>query len=201
MIPCPKHINNRSDFAVKIRFQTPDGAPRALPETPFRMVFSTAGGNVTYNINSADTKHCRRIGDSNSELAIFFDFSRHPYFRNGELLCTFIFSDENDYFFDGLLNTRIPINTGYVIWDGATDFSDYVSIELVTSYEKPVLQFSSAFEFPNIGSTYTLYVDRGANKAYRWDAENRQYYCIASDYNDIEIIDSGNAAGLGEKQE
>lgn len=50
-------------------------------------------------------------------------------------------------------------------------------------------------EFPNIGNEKNVYIAKEENKTYRWDDENLKYYCIGSDYNDIKIINGGNADG------
>lgn len=64
-----------------------------------------------------------------------------------------------------------------------------------------VVQFNSKFEFPNVGDSQLLYIDISANKSYRWDSDTMQYYCVASDYNDINVIDSGDASELNKEIE
>ena len=56
-------------------------------------------------------------------------------------------------------------------------------------------QFDTYLLFPNVGKSSILYVDQGANKAYRWDEETLKYYVVGSDYLDIKIINGGNANG------
>lgn len=55
------------------------------------------------------------------------------------------------------------------------------------------LPFDSRFHFPNIGDVNVLYGDTTENKLYRYDPEDRKYYCVGSDYNDIIAIDGGHA--------
>lgn len=55
------------------------------------------------------------------------------------------------------------------------------------------LQFESLYEFPNLGESGVIYMDTSANKIYRWDSENRKYFCVGSDYSDIGVINGGKA--------
>lgn len=50
-------------------------------------------------------------------------------------------------------------------------------------------------QFPNIGSNKNIYIAEKENKTYRWDENNLKYYIIGSDYNDIKVINGGNANG------
>lgn len=192
--PPIKHINNRSDFGVAISFYDLHGTPQTVPSTPFRMIFTTSGGGITYEVNSIDPKYCKKLNATT--LLVCFDFSNHEYFRNGELLVTFAFSDNNSYFCDGNYDTRHPLKTGYMIWDGASDVFGYLNVDFITDYNKAVEQYPSRFEFPNVGREDVTYIDQEANKTYRWDNKARKYYCVGSDYNDIEVIDGGSAKGL-----
>lgn len=45
--------------------------------------------------------------------------------------------------------------------------------------------------FPSIGKPGNIYIDSLANKTYRWDDENLKYYCIGSDYSEIDLITGG----------
>lgn len=58
-----------------------------------------------------------------------------------------------------------------------------------------VFQAATRYEFPNIGNPYTLYIATEENKSYRWDDTDLKYYCVGSDYNEIEIIYGGDANG------
>lgn len=62
-----------------------------------------------------------------------------------------------------------------------------------------VVQYNNKFEFPNVGDSHLLYIDISTNKSYRWDTDTMQYYCVAADYNDISIIDSGDASELNKE--
>lgn len=53
----------------------------------------------------------------------------------------------------------------------------------------------SMYQFPNVGNSKYIYISTNENKVFRWDNETLKYYVIGSDYNDIKIIDGGNASG------
>ena len=54
-----------------------------------------------------------------------------------------------------------------------------------------VISADSYLEFPITGKSTSIYVDTSTNKAYRWDDENTKYFCVGSDYNDIDCINGG----------
>lgn len=58
-----------------------------------------------------------------------------------------------------------------------------------------VQQYKTYLEFPSIGDPKILYIDAAANKSYRWDDDNLKYFVVGSDYEQIKIIDGGNAHG------
>lgn len=53
----------------------------------------------------------------------------------------------------------------------------------------------SHLSFPNVGNKYVLYIAISENRAYRWDDTELKYYCVGSDYEEIKIINGGNASG------
>ena len=71
-----------------------------------------------------------------------------------------------------------------------SDISELDSI-LKNKIEKNA--YSGISEFPSIGNTGEIYIDISANKIYRWDDEKLLYFCIGSDYNEIEIINGGGS--------
>lgn len=50
------------------------------------------------------------------------------------------------------------------------------------------VSFNTRFEFPSIGESEIMYVATDENKMYRFDENSLTYYCVGSDYNEIEII-------------
>ena len=55
----------------------------------------------------------------------------------------------------------------------------------VTYLEFPVV--------PNSGWESDIFLDTTNNKIYRWDTTDMKYFCIGSNYDDIEIINGGSA--------
>lgn len=60
------------------------------------------------------------------------------------------------------------------------------------------ITFDTKFNFPTIGDPRTLYVDKAANRIYRWDEDDRAYVKLGAeaddaDWHNIEIISGGNA--------
>lgn len=61
--------------------------------------------------------------------------------------------------------------------------------------QSDVLEYPSLLQFPTVGKTKKVYIDKQNNKSYRWDDDNLKYYSICgSDYNDINIINGGGAS-------
>lgn len=56
-------------------------------------------------------------------------------------------------------------------------------------------QYASKYAFPNRGDKAVLYMDTTENRAYRWDEITGTYICIGADYNQIKVINGGNANG------
>lgn len=55
----------------------------------------------------------------------------------------------------------------------------------VTYLEFPVV--------PNSGWEQDIFLDTTNNKIYRWDTTDMKYFCIGSNYDDIEVINGGSA--------
>ena len=66
-------------------------------------------------------------------------------------------------------------------------------IQITNQPTAQVVTRDSYLNFPSIGSESVIYVDKTANKSYRWDDNDLKYYVIGSDYNDIELIDAGDS--------
>ncbi|MGE1061792.1 hypothetical protein NXG27_04010 [Megasphaera paucivorans] len=64
---------------------------------------------------------------------------------------------------------------------------------LASLHADSFFSYDSLYEFPNIGKFGVIYIDTGSNKTYRWDSENRKYFCVGSDYSDIGVINGGKA--------
>lgn len=69
-------------------------------------------------------------------------------------------------------------------------------IQELNDNKTEVIQEPSYLNFPNIGNPNYIYIDTTQNLGYRWDSEELKYYCFASDYNDINIINGGSSNGF-----
>lgn len=69
-----------------------------------------------------------------------------------------------------------------------------MSTSFVTKGGTETKTYDSLFDFPNRGSSDSLYISRNDNAIYRWDEANSKYFCIGRDYENIKtIICGGNA--------
>lgn len=65
----------------------------------------------------------------------------------------------------------------------------------VVNITTPVVeQYKNASFFPNVGSEDGVYIDIENNKTYRFNVEDKTYYCVGSDYEEITTI-NGNCSG------
>lgn len=69
----------------------------------------------------------------------------------------------------------------------------YFNGEWIELNESPVITRDTHLSFPNIGDERHIYIASKENKTYRWDNTQLKYYCIGSDYNDIDLIICGGA--------
>lgn len=65
--------------------------------------------------------------------------------------------------------------------------------DLIEKSNNTVLEYASSLQFPAVGKSETLYIDKQNNMIYRWDDDNIKYYCVGNDYENINIINCGNA--------
>ena len=61
--------------------------------------------------------------------------------------------------------------------------------------DEPVVFVETISELPAVGNAEKLYVCRASNKTYHWDDDETQYRVIGSDYNEIDVINGGEANG------
>lgn len=58
-----------------------------------------------------------------------------------------------------------------------------------------IIRKGSYLEFPTIGNSDNLYIDTTNRVIYRWDSVDLKYYKDTQDFNDISLINGGNANG------
>lgn len=54
-----------------------------------------------------------------------------------------------------------------------------------------VQEYDSFIDFPTVGMVGQLYIDEETNSCYRWDDNELKYFCVGTDYTQIEIINGG----------
>lgn len=57
-----------------------------------------------------------------------------------------------------------------------------------------ILRFPSLSAFPSLGSEKFLYVATDTSKSYIWEEGLFKYSCVGSNYEDINVIDGGDAS-------
>ena len=60
---------------------------------------------------------------------------------------------------------------------------------------EPVVFVDALAELPAVGIPDRVYVCRSSNQSYRWDDTETRYRIIGSDYNEIDVINGGEANG------
>ena len=73
---------------------------------------------------------------------------------------------------------------------GGINSNGYVegSVEKAENIYVKETEFNNRYEFPSIGKPNMIYVAKDENKTYRFNEDSLTYYCIGSDYNEIEVI-------------
>lgn len=61
--------------------------------------------------------------------------------------------------------------------------------------ESRIFTADTYLQFPTIGDKETIYVSTVDNRSYRFDVDELKYYCIGSNYDEINII---NGSGMNE---
>lgn len=56
-----------------------------------------------------------------------------------------------------------------------------------------VITANSISEFPKVGNSLCIYLDKSSNSSYRQDDTDVKYYCIGNDYRNITIICGGGS--------
>lgn len=74
--------------------------------------------------------------------------------------------------------------------------SDIANLDNILNSLAEKQSYAGIVNFPSVGKPGNVYIDTLANKTYRWDDENLKYYCIGSDYNDINLIVCGDSASV-----
>lgn len=52
-----------------------------------------------------------------------------------------------------------------------------------------VQEYTTYLQFPNVGKSQIIYIDKTSNRSYRWDDTDLKYYLLNNYFDDIKIID------------
>ena len=101
---------------------------------------------------------------------------------------------------------RRQVNLGFTAspppmheWDGTLlrlrnpdgTWGNWIDLKADAMIIETVKQYTSYLEFPVLGNEATLYIDKTAERSYRWDVDKQKYYCVGTNYEEIEILDGG----------
>ena len=96
--------------------------------------------------------------------------------------------------------------TSYSSWYKIADIRDIDALNARIDNLQPggggesgVTTVSSKTNLPNVGAVNHIYIVEDENAVYRWDESNIKYFCIGRDYDEIKIINGGNAAEFEEE--
>ena len=78
---------------------------------------------------------------------------------------------------------------GYSVSGGISDSQNISgNVDKAENIYVKEIEFNNRYEFPSIGKENMIYIAKDENRAYRFDEKSLTYYCIGSDYNEIEVI-------------
>lgn len=89
-----------------------------------------------------------------------------------------------------MINESILTKTGLEIYN--SELLKHIK-DLIGESNDTVLEYASSLQFPTVGKINTVYIDMNGNKIYRWDDDNTKYYCIGSNYEEINLINCGDS--------
>ena len=122
--------------------------------------------------------------------------SSTPYLFSGLLVCV---TNDLDASLNGLY---ILINadnyTSDDSWRKVADIRDIDALneridQITGGGGGGAVQVEALANLPNVGSENTVYFVKNENATYRWDEAGLKYYCTGRDYQEIKVINGGNA--------
>lgn len=130
-----------------------------------------------------------------NNLIIYYTLTRKvTKFKNIDMQVQFEYLTDDDI---EVWQTQI-FNITFDDTIAADEYIEEENPDILQDYEKRltdleaepqrVVEYDSQYSFPNIGISSVIYIDKAANKTYRFNQTNNTYYCIGSDYSDIKII-------------
>ena len=141
----------------------------------------------------------RTVVDGKSELTQASTWTKagntHPFLFNGLLVAVTsdsVASDNGLYILIDADNYNVAES-----WRKIADIMDIEAlnerIDQITGGGGSAVQVESIGNLPNVGSEGTVYFVKDENATYRWDEAGLKYYCTGRDYQEIKVINGGNA--------
>lgn len=122
--------------------------------------------------------------------------SSTPYLFSGLLVCV---TNDLDASLNGLYILIDADNyTSDDSWRKVADIRDIDALneridQITGGGGDGAVQVEALANLPNVGSENTVYFVKNENATYRWDEAGLKYYCTGRDYQEIKVINGGNA--------
>lgn len=122
--------------------------------------------------------------------------SSTPYLFSGLLVCV---TNDLDASLNGLYILIDADNyTSDDSWRKVADIRDIDALneridQITGGGGGGAVQVEALVNLPNVGSENTVYFVKNENATYRWDEAGLKYYCTGRDYQEIKVINGGNA--------
>ena len=156
--------------------------------------------SANYEPQIAAPLDARTVVDTKQDLIVSTTWlsagSLTPYLFNGLLVCVVNDSvDENNGIY--MLINADSYNK-IDSWRKIADIRDIDALNakiesIVPGGGTGVVNVNTRAELPNIGVENCIYIVKEENATYRWDDTNLKYFCVGRDYQEIQIINGGNA--------
>ena len=152
-----------------------------MPQVPVKFIRTTA--SKVNSIAVSDGQYILVSSDSSgdSEYIAYDDsISRH------------IVSDVVDLPYDVDRNTVTPSARKFYYVQETNRLWRYIGNTWTCLNEPPgyVVQVDSKLQLPASGNVNTVYFVKDTNETYRWDATDSGYYCVGSDWHNINVINT-----------
>lgn len=80
----------------------------------------------------------------------------------------------------------------YLDEEGLQLYDDMIK-KVISNQSENIVQKTNYLLFPSVGDPNLLYMDIEHNTTYRWDKSTLKYFCIGSNYSDIDVISGGSS--------
>ena len=119
-----------------------------------------------------------------------------PYLFNGLLVC--VTQDPTEAYNGVYMLLNADKYTTLDSWMKIAEIRDINELNakidsIVPGGGTGVIPVGSRGQLPSVGAVNSLYVVQDENAVYRWDDVELKYYCVGRDYQEVQVINGGNA--------